>query len=313
MGERIVDRGEKCTCRVEKSPRFRGRPRIWPLPGFSSGGGRADNTGVSPSPSDNASVDRRSVIKAAAAAAGLLAAGGAAAWAAAAGGDPVAGTPGASGSPLSAGRGGANTRSPANRGAGGEGGDGAGQGKHGSSNKEGKPADGGGDSSGAQQDQGDPGGQPTEGADGSSNPDDGGGNDGQPSDADKDSGDGPNKDNEGNGGKGDNDGDGDGNGNGGDPGVPALLQASAVPVGGGVVIPQHRIVVTQPQAGTFRCFGSRCTHAGCMVDAVTEGTIHCPCHGSLFDLSTGEPIAGPAPRALDSVPINVKSGGIYRA
>jgi|GEM_PF-1772256 len=277
---------------------------ICPVAGFSSAWGLADNEVVSPSPSDNGSVDRRSVIKAAAAVAGLLAAGGATAWAAVAGGGALEGSPGAAGSsPSPTGRGSADTRP--GRGASGDGSERPGGGKSGSSDKEGKPSDGSGDSRG-QEDPSDPGAQPTEDTKGSATKDDPAGQgDGKPSDPDHDPG-GNKPDN-------DNDGNGDGNGNGGDPGVPALLQATAVPVGGGVVVPQHRIVVTQPQAGTFRCFGSRCTHAGCMVDAVTEGTIHCPCHGSLFDMTTGEPVAGPAPRALDSVAIKVKSGGIYRA
>jgi len=86
-----------------------------------------------------------------------------------------------------------------------------------------------------------------------------------------------------------------------------------VPVGGGVVVAPVRMIVTQPQAGTFRCFGSRCTHMGCLVDGVADGSIHCPCHGSLFDMLTGEPVAGPAPSALDQVAIKVRSGGVYLA
>ena len=100
----------------------------------------------------------------------------------------------------------------------------------------------------------------------------------------------------------------------GDPGgPPPLVAIAAVPVGGGVVLGPSRVVVTQPVAGEFRCFGSRCTHAGCTVDTVSEGTIHCPCHGSLFDIGSGEPVAGPAGSALGSVPIMVKSGGVYLA
>ena len=262
---------------------------------------------MSPTPSDNHGVDRRSVIKAAAAAAGLMAAGGATAWAAVAVGGPSGGMTGAEGSPSTSGPGAGKTGSRADRGSSGESGDRSQGGKKGMSDKEGSHPDGSGDSPSAGKNRDDPGAQPTENADGSSPDNDHSGDgDGKPTDNDA----GGNKPGNGDG---DGHGGGDGDGDGGDPGVPALLQASAVPVGGGVVVPQHRIVVTQPQAGTFRCFGSRCTHAGCMVDAVTEGTIHCPCHGSLFDMTTGEPVAGPAPRALDSVPIKVKSGGIYRA
>ena len=39
-----------------------------------------------------------------------------------------------------------------------------------------------------------------------------------------------------------------------------------------------------------------CTHAECpLTDGWVEGTaIRCPCHGTLFDLATGEPLEGPA-------------------
>lgn len=41
-----------------------------------------------------------------------------------------------------------------------------------------------------------------------------------------------------------------------------LGDASAVPVGGGKVYPDQRIVVTQPTAGQYKAFSARCTHAG---------------------------------------------------
>lgn len=114
-------------------------------------------------------------------------------------------------------------------------------------------------------------------------------------------------------GKGGHDDDDDSAGPGDPGGPPPLVAVAAVPVGGGVVLGPTRVVVTQPVAGTFRCFGSRCTHAGCTVDEVVSGTIHCPCHGSLFDIASGEPVAGPAPAPLDKVKITVKAGGVYLA
>lgn len=48
-----------------------------------------------------------------------------------------------------------------------------------------------------------------------------------------------------------------------------------------------------------------CTHLECLCewDAAAR-EYRCPCHGSRFAI-TGEPIAGPAPRALDRFPVQV--------
>lgn len=48
--------------------------------------------------------------------------------------------------------------------------------------------------------------------------------------------------------------------------------------------------------GTWHAVEAWCTHAECpLSDGWVEGAaIRCPCHGSLFDLATGEPLEGPA-------------------
>ena len=82
-------------------------------------------------------------------------------------------------------------------------------------------------------------------------------------------------------------------------GAGGISVASAdVPVGGGTILADSAVVVTQPTAGTFKAFSSICTHQGCPVTKVQDGKIECPCHGSMFDISTGEPTAGPARKAL---------------
>jgi len=48
--------------------------------------------------------------------------------------------------------------------------------------------------------------------------------------------------------------------------------------------------------GTFYAIGNRCTHMGCMLSdgALKGGTLTCPCHGSIFDVRTGNVVKGPA-------------------
>lgn len=76
------------------------------------------------------------------------------------------------------------------------------------------------------------------------------------------------------------------------------IKVADIPVGGGKVFATEKVVVTQPKAGEFRAFSAVCTHKGCTVDKVADGTINCPCHGSKFDLTTGAVKDGPAPAPL---------------
>jgi Rieske Fe-S protein len=94
----------------------------------------------------------------------------------------------------------------------------------------------------------------------------------------------------------------------------AKLAATAdVPVGGGVVLADAQLVITQPKAGTFKAFSAICTHQGCTVSTVENGTINCPCHGSEFAIADGSVVAGPAPKPLPAKSIKVSGGSITAA
>ena len=58
------------------------------------------------------------------------------------------------------------------------------------------------------------------------------------------------------------------------------------------------MVLTQPTAGEFRGFGIVCTHDGCELNAVADGTINCPCHGSRYAITDGSVVQGPARTGL---------------
>ncbi|GAW50455.1 MULTISPECIES: Rieske (2Fe-2S) protein [unclassified Nocardioides] len=92
-----------------------------------------------------------------------------------------------------------------------------------------------------------------------------------------------------------------------------LGPASDVPVGGGTVYADQKLVVTQPTNGEFKAFSAVCTHQGCLVANVDGGTINCTCHGSAFSIEDGSVQGGPAPTALAEVAVTVKDGEITTA
>ena len=86
-----------------------------------------------------------------------------------------------------------------------------------------------------------------------------------------------------------------------------IAKTSDVPVGSGVIVDD--VVVTQPTAGEFKGFSARCTHKGCVVNKVADGTIDCPCHGSKYNLD-GSVANGPATMPLQAKAVAVEGDSI---
>lgn len=91
------------------------------------------------------------------------------------------------------------------------------------------------------------------------------------------------------------------------PAANVIAKTADVPVGSGVIV--DKVVVTQPTAGVFKGFSSTCTHKGCTVDKIADGTIDCPCHGSKFNLD-GSVAKGPAQKPLEVQAIAVEGDSI---
>ncbi|WP_099038884.1 ubiquinol-cytochrome c reductase iron-sulfur subunit [Mycobacterium neglectum] len=89
-----------------------------------------------------------------------------------------------------------------------------------------------------------------------------------------------------------------------------ITTTTDVPVGSGVIVGE--VVVTQAAAGDFKGFSSTCTHAGCTLNEVVDGTINCPCHGSKFNLD-GSVAQGPATKPLESKAVEVQGDSIVLA
>jgi nitrite reductase/ring-hydroxylating ferredoxin subunit len=61
----------------------------------------------------------------------------------------------------------------------------------------------------------------------------------------------------------------------------------------------------------FAAFGDECTHAGCQLSEGTldrDDTVVCPEDGSAFDLTTGEPVQGPAEDPVPVYAVRVADG-----
>jgi Rieske Fe-S protein len=93
-------------------------------------------------------------------------------------------------------------------------------------------------------------------------------------------------------------------------GANALAATSEIPVGSGKVFTPEKVVVTQPVSGDFKAFSAVCTHMGCIVNQVSDGTIDCPCHGSQFSIKDGSVVGGPAPSPLAAEAIKVSGDRI---
>jgi Rieske Fe-S protein len=92
-----------------------------------------------------------------------------------------------------------------------------------------------------------------------------------------------------------------------------IAPLSAVPVGGGVIVAERGVVVTQPVDGEVVAFRTLCPHRGCQVRAVAAGTINCFCHGSRFRIADGAVVGGPATEPLTPVPVTVLDGMVVHA
>ena len=76
----------------------------------------------------------------------------------------------------------------------------------------------------------------------------------------------------------------------------------------------EQAVLLRLEDSSFVAYSAICTHQRCIVGYDgAEGTLECPCHGSIFDPANGaEVLNGPATRPLPEMPVRVEGGEVVR-
>jgi cytochrome b6-f complex iron-sulfur subunit len=91
--------------------------------------------------------------------------------------------------------------------------------------------------------------------------------------------------------------------------IPVPKKASEIKVGDVVTVREGKFYLTRTDDG-FMALYWKCVHLGCTVPwNATQHKFMCPCHGSVYDV-TGQNVAGPAPRPLDMMEVNIKDDEI---
>jgi nitrite reductase/ring-hydroxylating ferredoxin subunit len=71
-------------------------------------------------------------------------------------------------------------------------------------------------------------------------------------------------------------------------------------------------LLIRTRQGQLLAYSQKCTHLSCaVVPKIDEGTISCPCHDGVFDLATGRNLAGPPPRPLPVIELEIVGDDIF--
>jgi menaquinol-cytochrome c reductase iron-sulfur subunit len=75
---------------------------------------------------------------------------------------------------------------------------------------------------------------------------------------------------------------------------------------------QNAVWLFTQDGETFKAYNGKCTHLGCgfFYDDKLK-TFACPCHRGQFDVKTGAVLAGPPPRSLDELEVEVRDAAVY--
>ncbi|MGE5184570.1 MAG: ubiquinol-cytochrome c reductase iron-sulfur subunit [Acidobacteriota bacterium] len=76
--------------------------------------------------------------------------------------------------------------------------------------------------------------------------------------------------------------------------------------------PDDPCLVIRMRDGKLVAYSQKCTHLSCaVIPEIDRGILRCPCHEGIFELSTGRNLAGPPPRPLPAVTLEVVGDDVF--
>jgi len=102
----------------------------------------------------------------------------------------------------------------------------------------------------------------------------------------------------------------------GKPPIRKIAALAALPVGATLQFnypgAHNSCILVRLAPDVLVAYGQKCTHLSCaVVPRPEKGHIHCPCHEGFFDLKTGEVLAGPPPRPLPRILLELRGDDVY--
>jgi Rieske Fe-S protein len=100
------------------------------------------------------------------------------------------------------------------------------------------------------------------------------------------------------------------------PGRKRIASLAAIPPGSATMFSypgEHDpCLLIHTRDAQLLAYSQKCTHLSCaVVPKLDEGVLHCPCHEGYFDLMTGRNIAGPPPRPLPVIRLEVEGDDVF--
>jgi Rieske Fe-S protein len=100
--------------------------------------------------------------------------------------------------------------------------------------------------------------------------------------------------------------------------IQEIAAIDQIPIGGALLFgypnQQDPRILVRLDEQLFVAYDQLCTHLTCpVIPQPEEGHLHCPCHEGVFDLATGQPIAGPPQRPLPRVRLEIRGNKVYAA